>query len=139
MKAAPTKRIELSMDELESILRRAQTSTLDEKDCAKIKAVFETYLYLTDLLEDKATTIDRLRKLLFGPGSEKTRDVIPPPAPPPAAVPEGTEPAPRKRPGHGRNGADAYEGAAKIPVPHQSLKTGDLCPECKKGKVYEVA
>ena len=57
------------MDELESILRRAQTSPLDEKDCAKIKAVFESYLYLTNLLEDKATTIDRLRKLLFGPSN----------------------------------------------------------------------
>ncbi len=44
---------EVSMDELESILQRAQTSPLDEKDCAKIKAVFETYLYVTDLLESE--------------------------------------------------------------------------------------
>ncbi len=140
MKAAPTKRIELSMDELASILQRAQTSPLDEKDCAKIQAVFETYLYLTDLLEDKATTIDRLRKLLFGSGGEKTRDVIPqPPAEAPPTVPEDAEPPPSKRPGHGRNGADAYDGAEKIVVPHESLKSGDRCPDCKKGKVYELA
>jgi len=149
MKPLPIQRTELGMDELESILQRARTSPLDEQDCAKIRAVFETYLYLTDLLENKATTIDRLRKLLFGPSSEKTRDVLPPAAPappasPPAAVPpttepEGTEPAPAKRPGHGRNGAEAYEGAVKIPVTHESLKSGDHCPECTKGKVYEVA
>ena len=42
MKTAPIKRIELNMDELESILERAQTSPLDDKDCAKIKAVFES-------------------------------------------------------------------------------------------------
>ena len=137
MKAAPTKRIELSMDELASILQRAQVSPLDEKDCAKIQAVFETYLYLTDLLEDKATTIDRLRKLLFGSGGEKTRDVIPqPPAEPPPTVPEDAEPPSSKRPGHGRNGAEAYDGAEKIVVPHESLKSGDRCPGCKKGKVY---
>ena len=127
------------MDELESILRRARTSRLDEKDCAKIKAVFESYLYLTNLLEDKATTIDRLRKLLFGAGSEKTRDVIPSRAEPPSTVPEEAEPPLSKRPGHGRNGVDAYEGATKIPVAHESLKSGDGCPECRKGKVYELA
>jgi len=38
------------MDELQSILRRAQTGPLSEKDCAKIKAVFESYLHLTNLL-----------------------------------------------------------------------------------------
>ncbi|MFH1107887.1 MAG: hypothetical protein V1790_01625, partial [Planctomycetota bacterium] len=27
----------------------------------------------------------------------------------------------------------------KIPVAHESLKSGDPCPECQKGKVYEVA
>jgi len=126
------------MDELESILRRAQTSPLDEKDCAKIKAVFESYLYLTNLVEDKATTIDRLRKILFGSGSEKTRDVINPPPTPPLPVPEDAEPPPPKRPGHGRNGADAYDGAEKIVVPHELLKPGGRCPECRKGKVYEM-
>ena len=140
MKTAPIQRIEVGMNELESLLERARTSPLDEKDCAKIRAVFETYLYLTDLLEDKATTIDRLRKILFGSSSEKTRDVIPQtPVAPPAAAPDGAEPTPSKRPGHGRNGADAYHGAEKIPVPHESLKSGDRCSDCKKGKMYEVA
>ena len=139
MKPAPVKSIEVSMDELESILRRAQTSPLDEKDCAKIKAVFESYLYLTNLLEDKATTIDRLRKILFGSSSEKTCDVMrQAPAEPLTTVPEDAKPPPSKRPGHGRNGADAYEGATKITVPHESLESGDRCPECRKGKVYEM-
>jgi transposase len=148
MKPLPIQRTELGMDELESILQRARTSPLDEQDCAKIRAVFETYLYLTDLLENKAITIDRLRKILFGSSSEKTRDVLPAagpapaaptPDPPPTAEPEGMEPVPSKRPGHGRNGAAAYERAVKIPVTHESLKSGDPCPECKNGKVYEVA
>jgi len=150
MKAAPIKRIELNMDDLESILQRAQVSPLDKKDCAKIKAVFESYLYLTDLLEDKRTTIHRLRKLLFGSSSEKTRAVI-------KGEGEGAssttaedrdgstqkadptqEPATQRK-GHGRNGADDYRGAEKIPVPHGSLQSGDACPDCKKGKVYEMS
>jgi transposase len=41
-------------------------------------------------------------------------------------------------PGHGRNGADAYVGAEKIEVSHQSLRPGDACPECRRGTVYET-
>ena len=43
----------------------------------------------------------------------------------------------KKRRGHGRNGADAYTGARTVDVPHETLKSGDLCPECAKGKVYD--
>jgi transposase len=39
--------------------------------------------------------------------------------------------------GHGRNGAAAYRGARKVPVPHGSLKAGDPCPDGQcGGKVY---
>ncbi|MCP4594774.1 MAG: transposase [bacterium] len=43
------------------------------------------------------------------------------------------------RPGHGRNGADDYRGAERIPVPHGSLQSGAVCPDCKRGKVYEMS
>src|SRR5262249_1267673 len=39
-------------------------------------------------------------------------------------------------PGHGRHAAKAYRGAHKVHVAHSSLKAGDLCPECQRGKVY---
>ena len=42
----------------------------------------------------------------------------------------------RPRPGHGRNGAEAYPGCPKVVVPHESLKIGDACPCCDGGKVY---
>jgi transposase len=41
--------------------------------------------------------------------------------------------------GHGRNGAAAYRGAARIDVPHPSLTAGDACPACGQGTVYEKA
>lgn len=143
----------MAMKELESILQRAQTGPLDEQDCAKIKAVFESYLYLTDLVEDRQMTIKRLRQMLFGASTEKTAAVIKKEeedegespsatnedsrAPPEGTDEEESETKP-KRKGHGRHGADAYIGAAKIPVPHESLQPGHPCPECHKGKVYEM-
>jgi transposase len=99
---------------------------------------------LLKLLEDKRTTLDRLRKLIFGSRTEKTREVIPQ-TPAPLPVPGGAEPVDQarepvtRRPGHGRNGADDYCGAEKIQVPHGSLHSGDPCPDCRKGKVYEWA
>jgi hypothetical protein len=42
----------------------------------------------------------------------------------------------RRGKGHGRNGADAYTGCEKVTVTHASLKAGDGCPSCEKGKVY---
>lgn len=134
--------VELSRDEWEAIVQRAQAEPLNEAECEQLKALGESYIYLLKLLEDKRITIDRLRKLLFGSPTEKTRDVIASiEAAPPTAQP-GAEPQPEEAtpaPGHGRNGADDYCGAEKIQVSHGHLHSGDRCPECRKGKVYEQA
>ncbi len=39
--------------------------------------------------------------------------------------------------GHCRNAAQAYSGAPIVECEHPELKSGDRCPECEKGKVYE--
>ena len=67
--------IELDMGELEDVLRHAE-ERLDEKDYGLIKAVIESYAYLTELVGDKDTTIRRLRQMLFGAKTEKTSAVV---------------------------------------------------------------
>jgi len=148
--------LELQMDELEAILRRAEAKQLNDEDYEIIQALFKSYVHLTDLLKDKNTSIARLRKMLFGASTEKTEAVIASGTDSEAATsgeegertesageslletaPENDPPAPVK--GHGRNGADAYEGAEKIRVSHESLQPGDACPECRQGTVYEMA
>lgn len=42
----------------------------------------------------------------------------------------------KRKGGDGRNGADDHTGAERKQVPHESLKPGDCCPECARGKVY---
>jgi transposase len=143
--------------QLEEVLHRVEQS-LDEKDAALIRAVFQSYLYVTDLVEDKNTSIRRLRQLLFGAPTEKTGAVVGqrtdgPEATVPGGAATGTESAAGEaageaseaavpgpaRPGHGRNGADAYRGAERIDVPHATLKAGDPCPACEQGTVYDKA
>lgn len=143
MKTPPIQRLDVHMDELEDILQRAKP-VLDEGQYEKLRALVDSFAYLTDLLEDKAITIDRLRKLLFGSGSEKTREVLKDQVP--GATAQNGDESPRKSDpekapakGHGRNGAEDYEGAEKVRVSHAALRSGDPCPECKKGTVYEQA
>jgi hypothetical protein len=122
---------ELELEELGAILDRAK-SALSAEDHDKLKAAVDTLAFLTRELEAKDVSINRLRKLLFGPSTEKTSQVI-------GDDTVGTttgQKAKKKRKGHGRNAASAYRGAEKVKVPHGSLRRGDRCPDCTKGKVY---
>jgi transposase len=143
MKKPKPRIIELSVKEWEGILQHAESGPLSEAERGTLKALGESYLHVLELLGDKGTSLDRLRKLLFGSGSEKTCDVVPPdPAPPPAGGGCSEDPLPEKSapvPGHGRHGAEDYTGGERIQLSHGSLKHGDPCPECGKGKVYELS
>jgi transposase len=146
--------VEVDSTRLEEVLRRVEQS-LDEKDSALVRAVFESYAYVADLVEDKSTSIRRLRQLFFGARTEKTDAVVGQKTrTPDAAVPrdagaetgsaagEGNSDesaAAAGSKGHGRNGAEAYRGAARIDVPHPSLTAGDACPACSQGTVYDKA
>jgi len=139
-------RIELEMSELEAILGRVKSS-LSPAEYDKLHAALETLLFVTQELEKNRVSVQRLKQLLFGATTEKTRKVFQKaleqaPAAPEAEqeqTPKQPEPPPQKARGHGRNGADAYSGAEKVQVAHRSLQGGDACPSCKKGKVYETA
>jgi transposase len=143
--------VEVDSTRLEQVLRRVEQS-LDEKDSALVRAVFESYAYVADLVEDKNTSIRRLRQLFFGAFTETTEAVVGQKTRNPDAIGprdagaegladgdgstnESATAAASK--GHGRNGAEAYRGAARIDVPHPSLAAGDACPACGQGTVYE--
>ena len=134
-----TETTDVSMDELEQPLERVR-EPLGEDDYRKLKAAVNTLGYLTELVADKETTIRQLRLLLLGRAgtTEKTSAVMAQ-AGVEAGEPNagGEKKKDAKKPGHGRNGASAYEGARRVPVVHQTLKRGDPCPQCLKGKVYE--
>ena len=124
-------RIELGIEELTQILDRAAPA-LEAEDLAKLRAAVDTLGFLTQELESKGASVQRLRHLLFGSKTESTRQVLGQPAR------RGGKRRDRgkKRKGHGRNGAAAYRGAERVRVAHPSLGHGAPCPDCAKGKVY---
>jgi transposase len=154
MRTEPTI-LELDMGKLDDILRRAEAKQFTDEDYEIVKVLFPSYVHLLALLKDKNTSIARLRKVLFGASSEKTAAVIgsgadaetPSSRDEDAATDSPREvesaaaaedDAPASGQGHGRNRADAYQGAEKIEVPHPSLRPGDACPDCGQGTVYET-
>jgi hypothetical protein len=124
---------------------------LSVEDHAKLKAAVETLAFLTAELQAQGTSLDRLRRLLFGAPTEKTRTILGageapdrPDVPPPADRETRDAPAPTAaakppRPGHGRIPAAAYTGASRVTIAHPTMQTGDGCPGCLKGKVYPLA
>ena len=137
-----TPRIDVSREELEALLEGVRPA-LGEAGYQKLQAAIRTLNYVTELLETREATLERLRRLLCHSSTEKTEKVLKQAGIETGEKKDKAPGAPRTpkstAPGHGRNGADAYRGARKVEVPHASLKAGDQCPDCQRGKVYSVS
>jgi transposase len=138
----------LSVEEIAAIVERTQTGALNAQEHAKLKTVVDTLTFITAELQAKRTSLQRLRRMLFGARTETTRNVIGEEGCEPGGAsgteaqesdgaPPQDEPKQKpKAPGHGRNGAAAYTGAEQVTVAHPHLHGGQACPGCTSGKVY---
>ncbi|MGA9069619.1 MAG: IS66 family transposase [Terracidiphilus sp.] len=144
MNKPPLAHLDVSRDELQSLLEHARGGGLADVEYEQLKAVVDTLVYLTQLVEDKSTTIARLRELLFGITTEKTAKILQQVAAKVAQANNSSvkedESSHKAAPtaGHGRNGADTYNGARKIKVEHARYHSGNRCPGCEKGKLYAL-
>jgi transposase len=113
---------------------RIQKRQLAESDWAVIEGLTETVERLGQALEEKDTSLGRLCKYLLGAPTETARNVLK--DRPPALQDTREKPEPK---GHGRKPAAAYTGGQKVILEHPSLKPGNRCPGCEKGKIHELA
>jgi len=121
-------RIDLDVKQVDALLQRAK-ELLPPEDYELIKAMAETIYLLSQSVDQKATSIQRLLRMLFGAATEKLEK----------ARKKKTKPSGEKpKKGHGRKPAIDYTGAKKVNVSHTTLNPGDNCPACLKGKVYEM-
>ncbi len=138
----PVARLDVSPAHARALLGRVRPKLTDE-EYRELQALVETLVYLAELVAHTKITIARVRALLFGAGTEKTRDVLARAGLTEAggvgasdrATESGT-PRTTPRQGHGRHGAAAYTGGQRITIPHPQLRAGDRCPACDQGKVY---
>lgn len=137
-----------TQEELDEILQRARPA-LSDQQYRLLEGVLATFVYVMLKLQNAKTSIKRFQRMLFGGRTEHKRNVLERAAV--EADPQGQDatgsgaelaevvvPVPKPRPpGHGRNAAQAYSGAPIVECEHSELESGDRCPECDKGRVYD--
>ena len=110
------RRIDVNLEELDQIIDRGMQAPLSESEGRQLKTALHA---MADRLQRPRST-------------EKTSAVLPRDAAP-ADQPASGASAPD---GHGRNSAAAFRGAHRVATANATLDAGDLCPECRRGKVY---
>lgn len=146
------KLVSATQAELEELLALAKAASFPQDKYQLLEGVLGTFVYVMQLLQNTKSSLRRFRRMLFGLRTENKRNVLKENTgndeqeqddnqADAAPGDQGVAPAPDrplkgKRPGHGRNGVQAYGGATVVPIEHPSLKSGDPCPECPTGKVY---
>ncbi len=114
------RRLEVNLEELDRVLDGARQAPLSDQDHHKLR----------EALHAMAAMLGRPRN------TEKTSSVVGKAED--ASGHAGKQPDPNEPPppGHGRNGAEAFSGAQRVEIKHQTLAHGDRCPECRQGNVY---
>ena len=113
--------------------------------------ILEWYFWLVFTVQEAKLSLKRLRTLLFGApltkrkgpppdrssGARSHDEELPGEAPlaPDTRAPQAGEP---RRPGHGRQSAQAYVGATQVMCHHETLRVGEHCPVCGRGRLYRV-
>ena len=145
--------VNATQEQLDALLAKAKP-TFSTEEYLLLEGVLGTFVLVMQALQNARTSIKRFRKMLFGASTESKGNVLEdngssaagdPPAGSQARSAESAavgEPLPaqekaKAKPGHGRNGAQAYRDAPVIKVDVADLRPGDPCPECTDGKVYD--
>ncbi len=156
---SPPDEVKLSREAGDALIERLQANTVTSDDRWLLVKLIQLYFWFTFALCETKISLKRLKRALLG---EDKRRPPPPPAggessagedvgsvaaagraTPPAgsaatvkdpagAAPEPAAP-PQRPPGHGRQGADAYTGAAWVICRQEELAAGQRCPACGRG------
>lgn len=142
--------VSATQEELDALLAQAKP-TFSAEQYQLLEGVLSTFVYLMLKLQNAKTSLKRLQRMLFGHSTEHKQDLLGLSAqggveagliaaglvtPEVAATQTEASKKPRA-PGHGRNAAADYSGASTVECNHTELESGDRCPKCEKGRVYE--
>ena len=152
--------VKLSREDGEALRIRLAGDALTAADRRVLDQVLQWYFWLLFTLQEARFSLKRLRGLLFGekphtrqtsspPGASSNAGSEPggPGSAPACAGADATQsseagrpPSPgKRRPGHGRHGAETYRGAEHVVCHHETLAAGERCPVCGRGRLYQIA
>lgn len=148
----PPDAITTDPSEIEGLISRVKESNLPQRDAVLVERLLRLVLTFASVVERKNSSIKLLKKLLFGPRSEKRSGAKAAPEPQapdspasdtaqaPSEEGEASQSAePRRRPGHGRRAASAFTSAEAVVCRDPQLEPHSLCPgpHCA-GRLYDT-
>jgi hypothetical protein len=147
-KPGKRKKINLDMDQLDELLKRAESGSLQENDVELIKGMAECIALLSQAVDDKASSVKKLLRMVFGAKTEKKENVLSGTKTKDTSTDneqndqqstDAGDKDDKKRQGsnNGKNGSDKYTGADQVEIEHPELKVGNSCPGCIDGKLYK--
>ena len=149
--------VKLNREEGEALIERLEMDRVTAADRTVLVKLVRLYFWLSVALQETKISLKRLQVALFGQGRKtgKGRDGDDKPASSegdgkgpeangqtgaaggndePSAGGDETPPG-SGRPGHGRQGSQAYTGAQVIVCRHEELSVGQRCPACGQGRL----
>jgi rRNA maturation protein Nop10 len=147
--------VRLNQEEGEALIERLERGALTSEDRRILVQLIRVYFWLLFALQEARFSLKRLRRLLFGDKRKKSKDSSrggssgSGEGDGPSASAGGKEALPGRgaggqeaseghRPGHGRQGAEAYVGAERVECRHETLAVGERCPVCGRGRLYRL-
>jgi transposase len=122
--------LKTSPSEIEGLISRFERNELTAEDRALNIRLLRLVLTLVSLLQKKNATISKLKRMLFGPSSDRREPQAQSSPSGDAPAQQKASPPDQKPPGHGRLKASAYTGARRVQVTHPDLHAGSRCPHC---------
>lgn len=140
-----------SQDEIESLIGRIERGELDEADRRKVGRLLRLLLTLISVVQEKNYSIKRLKRMLFGPSTDKRADAGSKPSSDSTSSSSSSkgpndegakDSTPSRKPlgrGHGRLPTSAYTGATRVRCSDPTLVAGAPCPSAPcSGTLYDT-
>jgi transposase len=149
--------VTLSREDGEALIERLEGNALIADDRRVLVKLITFHFWLLFALQEAKFGLKRLRAILFGEKPKKRQkqtsssgsshggggagDMGAASTEASVSTVEANSPqgsAGGHRPGHGRQGAEAYGGAERIVCRHEELAVGERCPVCGQGWLYQL-
>lgn len=142
--------LDFTPEQVEELIDRLDNETLRREDYPVLTNLLKAMIWMNFSLQEKQLSIQRLRAI-FGIKTEsaknlakfmETQAITNAPAndqEKETSSSAADNPSPKKKKGHGHRPASGYTQAKTVHVAHQSLKKGDICPSCLKGRLFNLS
>jgi transposase len=150
------KRLDFTPEQIEALIERLNNECLEKTDYPLLAELLKAMVWMNVSLQEKQLSIQRLRSI-FGIKTESAKKLL--------KVAQGqaakgktsgkneterssTDETPNDgdnateepdKKGHGHRPSSDYSHAKTFQIAHQTLKKGNICPSCSKGKLFNLS